>query len=72
MTTTIKVDDKYTVQHEHGTNLRTLRYGQPWREHVGDKLILAMAQRIEQLEALVTRNNKDETNATVSVAGLSH
>lgn len=49
MTTVIRIDDKYTVKHEHGANLRTERYGEPWREHVGDGLILAMAQEIESL-----------------------
>jgi len=49
--TTINLSNgKYTIQHEHGANLRALRHGEPWRELTGDGLILAMAQRIEELE----------------------
>jgi hypothetical protein len=54
MTTVLILDGgKYTVRHEHGTNLRADRHGQPWRDLSGDGLILAMAQRIEELEAKV-------------------
>lgn len=42
-------DGKYTVVHDNGANLRALRYGQPWRDLVGDGLVLAMAQEIENL-----------------------
>lgn len=48
--TEIKVaDGKYTVAHENGSNLRALRYGEPWRDLVGDGLILALVQEIEDL-----------------------
>lgn len=40
---------KYTVVHTNGTELRALRHGEPWRDMVGDGLVLAMAQEIEQL-----------------------
>jgi hypothetical protein len=43
---------KYTVIHDNGANLHALRHGEPWRELVGDGLVLAMAQRIEDLEVL--------------------
>lgn len=50
-TTSITVaDGKYTVQHENGANLRALRYGEPWRDLVGDNLVYWMACRIEELE----------------------
>ncbi len=42
-------DGKYTIHHENGTNLRCLRYGQHWRDLVGDGMVLAMAQEIESL-----------------------
>lgn len=42
---------KYTVLHDNGFGLRALRHGSPWREMTGDGLVLAMAQRIEELEA---------------------
>jgi hypothetical protein len=51
-TTTINLaDGKNTVQHQNGPGLRALRYGEPWRDLVGDGLVLAMAQRIDELSA---------------------
>lgn len=44
-------DGKYIIRHNNGANLRTLRNGLPWREHSGDKLFMAMVNRIEELEA---------------------
>lgn len=44
-------DGKYTVRHENGANLRAERYGDPWRDLTGDGLVLALVQRIEELEA---------------------
>ena len=42
---------KYTVLHdkEHG-GIMVLRNREPWRNKTGNKLILAMAQRISELE----------------------
>lgn len=40
---------KYTVTDRSG-HLETLRYGEPWRDHLGDNLIFAMATRIEHLQ----------------------
>lgn len=44
-------DGKYTVRHENGTNFHALRYGEPWQDLTGDGFILALVQRIEELEA---------------------
>lgn len=44
-----KIDEKYSVHHEHGTNLRATRYGEPWRKLEGDGLVLAMAHEIDAL-----------------------
>lgn len=41
---------KYEVRHTNGTNLRALRYGERWRDVRGDNLVLALVQRIEELE----------------------
>lgn len=41
---------KYTVLHKCGLNFRALRYGEEWRDLTGDGLILALVQRIEELE----------------------
>ena len=49
METVIVVSDKYTVKHTNGTALRAERNGAPWRDLCGDELVLAMAQKIEQL-----------------------
>lgn len=41
---------KYTVIHDNGRGLRALRYGEEWRNLVGDNLVMAMAQEIEELQ----------------------
>jgi len=51
MKSEIKVGDgKYTLQHNHGIGLKCLRYDEPWRDLVGDGMVLALVQRIEALE----------------------
>jgi hypothetical protein len=66
MTYTIKLNDgKYTVINDLG-RLRALRYGQPWRDLVGDGLFLAMAHRIEELEVAV----KSVLNGTLIGQGI--
>ena len=52
MVTSVKVGDgKYEVLHENGAGLHALRYGKPWRDLTGDGLVLALVQRIEELES---------------------
>lgn len=43
---------KYTLVNDHG-KLTALRYGEPWRDCVGDGLMLAMAHEIELLRSTV-------------------
>ena len=62
MTKIVLEDGKYTVLHENGTNLRALRHGEPWRELTGDGLVLAMAQRIEELEAQLQAIESEKDN----------
>ena len=50
MTKIILQEGKYTVLHENGANLRALRHGEEWRDLCGDGLVLALVQRIEELE----------------------
>jgi hypothetical protein len=50
MTKVVLQDGKYTVEHDNGTNFHALRYGEPWRDLTGDGLVLALVQRIEELE----------------------
>lgn len=44
----VHIDGKYTVIQDSRGKLVAHRYGQPWRECVGDNLILAMAHKIEE------------------------
>ncbi len=68
-TTTITVDNgKYTVLHEHGMNLRALRYGEPWRDLTGNGLILALVQEIEQLKSSQS-TKRPRTRFVCSVCG---
>lgn len=43
-------DGKYTLIHLNGTGLRALRYGEEWRDLVGDGMVLAMLQEVEELD----------------------
>lgn len=55
MTSRITLDDgKYVVLHNNGSDFRALRHGEPWRDLTGDGLVLAMAQRIQELEQAQT------------------
>jgi hypothetical protein len=59
----VKIDNKYTVVFDEKTGrLEAERYGEKWRDCVGDNLILAMAQRIEFLERGIARIIKDGEN----------
>lgn len=42
---------KYTVTDEGASGLRSLRYGEEWRDLCGDGLVYSMASRIENLTA---------------------
>lgn len=45
-------EGKYTFLFDEKTGVsEALRYGEKWRDTIGDGFILAMAQRIEELEA---------------------
>lgn len=46
-------DGKYTIYHQNGENFRCLRYGKPWRNLVGDGMVLALVQEIERLNDLL-------------------
>lgn len=51
---------KYTLVHDNGAGFHALRGGEPWRELVGDGLVLAAAYEIEKLRT-----------ALASVVGLA-
>lgn len=44
---------KYKVVQDHKGRVSALRYGEVWRDCTGDGLILALAQEIDKLKALV-------------------
>ena len=46
-------DGKYEYRFYPDGNSEVLRYGEPWRDTVGDKLMYCMASEIEQLRARV-------------------
>ena len=44
---------KYKVVQDHKGRVSALRYGEVWRDCTGDGLILALAQEVDKLKALV-------------------
>lgn len=51
--TVVKVGE-YEVSHTCGSNFVARRNGELWRDLTGDNLVLALVQRIEQLEQAFT------------------
>lgn len=47
--TTVKVGE-YEVSHTNGTGFTALRHGETWRDLSGDNLVLALVDRIAELE----------------------
>lgn len=45
-------DGKYSVMHDNGADLHAVRYGEPWRDLIGDGLVLALVQEVERLREL--------------------
>lgn len=56
-----KIDNKYTVIQDKNGKLYALRYGEQWRECVGDNLILRLAQEVVSLREIIN-NAKDVLN----------
>jgi hypothetical protein len=52
-----KINDKYTVYQDQSGRLKALRYGEEWRDCVGDNLIYSMAVEIEELRGKL-KNDK--------------
>lgn len=46
-------DGKYTLLLHSDGRLEALRYGEPWRDLCGDKLVLCLVQRVQALESKV-------------------
>lgn len=54
-------EGKYTVLYDSDTGaIETLRYGEPWRDHVGDHLVGALVERILELENKERSPSDDE------------
>lgn len=47
-------DGKYTLVFDP-TNMRALRYGEPWRDLIGDGLVMALGQEILDLKEALRR-----------------
>jgi len=57
-------DGKYTyVCNDDGSDQHALRYGERWRDLTGDGFVLAMAQKIEELEQEVNHQQSYIDNA---------
>lgn len=50
-------DGKYTVVQDSRGYLRALRYGEEWRDCCGDKLILTLAQEVDNLRRKISDNS---------------
>ena len=61
-------DGKYTVVQDHNGYLRALRYGETWRDCVGDGLILALAQEVDDLRQKVEAAKNCLVCATIAPA----
>lgn len=48
-------DGKYTVKQDASGRLTALRYGEPWRDCVGDGLICALAYEVDSLRERLQR-----------------
>ncbi|MFV1457259.1 hypothetical protein [Bacillus mycoides] len=49
--TTVKVNEDYTITIDFPNKIfHATRHGEPWRDLVGDQLVLALCSRIEDLE----------------------
>lgn len=46
-------DGKYALVLHPDGKFEALRYGQPWRDLCGDKMVLCLMQRIQALESQV-------------------
>jgi hypothetical protein len=53
-------DGKYTVQMTEKGRLTALRYGEPWRDLLGDGLVCALAGEVESLRNELTALRRDK------------
>lgn len=61
MTTEFQVslyEGKYTYERDDDGQQRALRYGEPWRDLVGDKFVAAMGYEIERLQEMLIDDSR--------------
>ena len=66
-------EGKYTFGQRKGGSRYALCHGEPWREGIFDGMTLAMAHRIEELEAIIrqlTEHNKSQAKPDDLGTGL--
>lgn len=57
--TTVKVNDEYTITIDFPKGVfHATRHGEPWRDLTGDQLVLALCNRIEDLEEELKKSKK--------------
>jgi len=68
------MDGKYMVinELEEGGGFRALRYGEEWRNLVGDNLVLAMAYEIEELREKLAETEVMLSNAFDGIDELEY
>lgn len=72
MTTRLELaDGKYTLVREPTGNMHALRYGEPWRDLVGDNLIYWMAVEIERLQELLDAKEKAKEKLQSQLAAIN-
>lgn len=55
-------NDKYTINITKEGKIKVLRYGEPWRDCTGDKLILALVHEIDSLRTKLADTESDQYN----------
>ena len=56
--TVVLEDGKYAITGIETGHLEALRHGEPWRELTGDKLVLGLAQEIQELREQLAAKDK--------------
>ncbi len=72
MTLDVMIENgKYRVIQDNEGNLRTLRYGEEWRDCCGDNLIYCLAAEVERLREQITTHCPDTLNPSEAVYGFA-
>lgn len=66
------MDGKYTLEHNNGVGLRCLRYGEYWRDLVGDSMVLALVSEVEELREKVAKTDPTDDGRAEFEAWVSN